>query len=142
MHRLLILLDMSHLLTLIRLGNLQLLLYWDQHLRTIWLLNDLVLDLLGLLLLLLLLYNNRLLKDGMLIGHLCLLRKRLKYLLLVAIHAFCILLPNRLLHQRVDVSFRLSFDSQGCIVNETSSFCRRRTLHFLIYSILECSDTI
>ena len=49
LHRLLILLDKSYLLTLGRLGNLDLLLDWDKHLSSVRLLNDLVLDLLRLL---------------------------------------------------------------------------------------------
>lgn len=85
MHRLLILLYKSYLLTFRRLGNLHLLLDWDKDLSTVRLLNDLVLDLLRLLsLLLLLLNNNRLLRYGLLLGHLWLLRELLHCLLLDA----------------------------------------------------------
>jgi hypothetical protein len=49
LHRLLILLHKSYLLTLGRLRNLDLLLDWDKHLSTVRLLHYLVLDLLRLL---------------------------------------------------------------------------------------------
>ena len=98
-------------MTLCRLVNLNLLLDWNKHRSTIGLLDDLVLDLLGLLLLLL--NENRLLRYGLLLRQLCLLRELLHSLLLdprLGL-AQAIFLPHRLLHQRVDVSFGLSFGS-------------------------------
>ena len=144
MHRLLILLYKSYLLTFRRLGNLHLLLDWDKDLSTVRLLNDLVLDLLRLLsLLLLLLNNNRLLRYGLLLGHLWLLRELLHCLLLDAARLVkTIFLLPRLLHQRVDVSFCLPFHSQGCVVNQSSSDCRRWALHLLTYCILKSSDAV
>ena len=121
---------------------MHLLLDWDKHLSTVRLLNYLVLDLLRLLRLLLLLLNeNRLLRDGLLLGHLWLLRELLHCLLLDAARLVkTIFLLPRLLHQRVDVSFGLPFHSQGCVVNQASSDCRRWALHLLTYCILKSSD--
>jgi hypothetical protein len=92
---------------------------------------------------LLLLNENRLLRDGLLLGHMWLLRELLHWLLLDAVGLVktFFLLP-RLLHQRVDVSFGLPFHSQGCVVNQASSDCRRRTLHLLTHSILQSPDTV
>lgn len=128
-------------MTLDRFVNLNLLLYRNKHLSTIRLLNDLVLDLLGLLLLL---NENWLLRDDLLLGQLRLLRELLYRLLLDPRLrlAQAIFLSHRLLHQRVDVSFGLSFGSQGCDVNEASSDCRGGALHFLIHSILKSSDAV
>jgi hypothetical protein len=91
----------------------------------------------------LLLNENWLLRDGLLLGNLWLLRELLHCLLLDAVGLVkTIFLLPRLLHQRVDVSFGLPLHSQGCVVNQASSDCRRRTLHLLTHCVLESPDAV
>ena len=91
----------------------------------------------------LLLNENWLLRDGLLLGNLWLLRELLHCLLLDAVGLVkTIFLLPRLLHQRVDVSFGLPFHSQGCVVNQASSDCRRRTLHLLTHCVLESPHAV